>query len=746
MPADAPSTAQALASSAPQRRDYLDATVRLATSWVGLFAAYAVAVVLLLNNYTQVTEGLKAAGLPLWGGIALLCAFPLAALVFSTLPTWLDQRRITRYAELTGPLEKGYFSLRPREQDDETGFDRADQAHQDILRWLEKRVDPVLYLTGASGTGKSSLLVAWVLPKLKRSNHVVVQLRGYEQDLFARLRNKLLEPGGVWEKPPSPSDNVHALLVRAAQRLGTRRLFIVIDQFEEFLILRDANEQEAFRRFLAGSAIDGVTFLLVYRPEYERLIQDDGWPPFLLETRKVVPPFTENSAHDFLRRSGQTIAPTLLRAVLREAADLDQTPGLIRPITLNMCGLVLGRFSGGLPRRFRGGLIRGFLRESMMLPEVRDVAEHLLPALITDNVTKHPRRIHELAAEIRLPVTVVRVALRRLGESDRGIVRALDAQEETWEISHDFLVPLLDAIVARGLRPLWRRIRPWLPWTSVAAIAVTAGLTVLGQDPIGLLLEQGWQIEDAGGVLTVSRSNPIDERDTHILLQVTTPIKVVLRGKAVLDLPALKRLTNLTQLDLHTPYSRTDLSALKEFTNLSRLTLDGVTDLSALKGLTNLTQLKLSDSYLTDVSALKGLTNLTQLDLSLTRVTDVSALKALTNLTQLDLSTNLVRDVSALKRLTNLTELDLRVTGVTDVSALKELTNLKRLDLGYTGVTDVSALGGLKNLTRLDLTSTRVTDVSALGGLRNLTHLRLWDTRVKDVSPLKGLANLEIEK
>src|SRR6266700_7571152 len=119
-----------------------------------------------------------------------------------------------------------------------------------------------------------------------------------------------------------------------------------------------------------------------------------------------------------MRKSGLTVNSDLMRAVLREAAEIDQTAGLIRPVTINLCGLVLSRFSSGLPRRFRGGLIRGFLRESLSLPEVRDVAGKLIPHLISDNVTKRPRAIADLAQATPFAQSSVRACLRRLGESD----------------------------------------------------------------------------------------------------------------------------------------------------------------------------------------------------------------------------------------------------------------------------------------------------------------------------------------
>src|SRR5205807_2693816 len=123
--------------------------------------------------------------------------------------------------------------------------------------------------------------------------------------------------------------------------------------------------------------------------------------------------------------------------------------GLIRPITINLCGLVLERFCTGLPPSFRpGGLIRGFLRESLSLPELQDVAPMIIRHLITDHLTTQPRTIGELAQATKFEPQTVRGCLRRLGQDDRSLVRPLDQSQEIWEISHDFLVPLLDSVVA----------------------------------------------------------------------------------------------------------------------------------------------------------------------------------------------------------------------------------------------------------------------------------------------------------
>ncbi len=65
-------------------------------------------------------------------------------------------------------------------------------------------------------------------------------------------------------------------------------------------------------------------------------------------------------------------------------SDAQRAKGLIRPVTLNLCGLVLARFATGLPHSFRPGrLIRGFVQESIFQKEISEASPILLPKLIS---------------------------------------------------------------------------------------------------------------------------------------------------------------------------------------------------------------------------------------------------------------------------------------------------------------------------------------------------------------------------
>jgi Leucine-rich repeat (LRR) protein len=661
-------------------------------------------------------------------------------------------------------LRPGYFRLAPLEE--EESFKRADGKHEEILRWLKTTRDLVLYLTGLSGSGKSSLLAAWVLPKLERQDTVVIRLRGY-QDPVAMLLLELQRSGVIWQKPSGEISDIRLLLDRACRHIRPRRLLIVLDQFEEFLILQSSGQPERLLQLLGSlrqRPIHEVTVLLVCRSDYIGMIEKLKLPPLVQNINwKEVPPFTERAARDFLRNSGLKISDELLVDVLREAAEIEQTKGLIRPVTVNLCGLVLGRFAGGLPRGFRPGeMIRGFLRESVLLPSVRDIAPHLIPHLITSYLTRRSRSIVELAQGTTLDPAAIQCCLRVLGQSDRAIVRPLDANQQTWEVSHDFLVPLLDSIIAHWSVSLWSRFRSWLPWlvTAILALAIVA-VSNWRKTPLEELVDLRWTVHGNNDGVRVFEFHGIPPRKSiKLLQQIGTPVHVKLSGiSGLLDasISEWDSLKSISVLDL-SGTEVTDVTALRTLKNLASLNLSStrVTNISALQDLEYLSKLYLSNnSRVSDVSALKNLRNLTVLDLSGTKVSDVSALENLKSLTVLDLSGTEVSDVSALRNLKSLSTLNLNSTSVNNVSVLKDL-NLSTLNLRFRGNVVVNGvislvmtatledLKGLKSLSTLDLSGAHVSDLSPLTELKNLSTLNLNSTDVIDVVPLRNLKNLSI--
>jgi len=739
-------------------------TFGLAKSWVGLCTAYLAAFVAAIYAFQKLPDPLNT--YPLWLRASIVFALPACALVFHALPEMIERKHRESLKKIDGHVAPGYFQLAPRE--DEESYTRADGAHERVLHWIEQRTSSILYLTGLSGTGKSSLLAAYALPRLDK-DHLVIRLRGY-QDPVAALQEYLAKPGAIWQKPPE-TEGVLPLLDRTCRYIRPRRLMIVLDQFEEFVILQDPEKQKRFEDLMANfrsAPTAEITWLLVFRSDYVGLIEKLALPPLNQYTNwQEIPPFTERAAREFFEGSGLHMDPEILRSVLREAGEIEQTRGLIRPVTINLCGLVLSRFATGLPRGFRpGGLIRGFLRESITLPEIRDLAPILLPHMITGRVTKQPRSISDLAKKTSTDPALVRGCMRTLGRFDRAVVRPLDADQQTWEISHDFLVPLLDSILARWKVSLWRSFRTWLPWIAAALMAATVLVaTNWKTNPITELARLGWAVQRKDKHLSLEFVGSPPQKSFAILQRLDMPLEIKLReldsinnipwtslktvttldltNARVRDVSALKDLKSLSILNLSATQV-SDISALKDLQSLSALDLHAtrVSDISALRDIKNLSALFLGDTQVSDISVLKDHRSMSSLGLRDTQVSDISALKDLNNLSILYLGGTRVSDISVLKDLKGLTSLDLHGTRVDDLSALKDLKSLSSLDLNYTNVSDLSALTGLRNLTGLHLHGTRVSDISVLRDLNNLSTLDLGETQVSDISALKDLKNL----
>lgn len=673
-------------------------TTQLATSWVGIATAYVAAGVSAVLAYQKLA--IVGRDMPVWLRIALLLSVPVVALLMHGVPAIIEDWRKSRLSQITGNLRPSYFTLRPR--DNEASFTRSDGVHEDICRWLERHKSSVLYLTGLSGTGKSSLLSASVLPNLARRNTKIVRVRGFSEPLEI-LKREILKPGAIWDAPPQHAE-IRLSLERASQHIKPQRLLVVLDQFEEFLILQDTSRREGFVQLLSSlyeDPIEGLTFLLVMRSDYIGMAEFAGLPPLVQDANwKEVPPFSERAARDFLLGSGLHINETLLVAVLREASELERTQGLVRPITINLCGLVLGRFATKLPGQFRPGhLISGFLRESIFLPGLRDVAPRIIPHLITNQITRQPQTIMDLARKTTLDPPSIRGCLRMLGQSDRSIVRPLDADQQWWEISHDFLVPLLDSILAGWTTSLWKRSRSWLPWIisigmSLAIIAASTWRT----DPISDLTSQGWIVNKTDRSLHLQFSGTPPKRSIKVLQNIDLPIEMKVEG---IDGTGFEwqNLKTLYVLDL----------------NHTR-----VENISILSKVGSLYSIDLSYTPIADITPLQHLDNLSLLNLTATNVSDISVLENLKKLSALDISGTRVKDLAPLIHLKNLSKLSLSHTEVNDLSYFKNLKELTSLDLSGTNVSDVTPLIDTKNLLFLDLSGTRVTDVSALKSLKNL--------------------------
>ena len=170
-------------------------------------------------------------------------------------------------------------------------------------------------------------------------------------------------------------------------------MLLIIDQFEEFLILNQADQQGPLRNLLnqlTAQPIAKVKVLLSLRSDYQPLIfQQDLPPPRAQHNWFQLAPYRRGDAEAFLQASGRQMTPEALSALFRGLDRIEETKGLYRPISLNMIGLVLERMGATLegdPEQ----LIQNYLKASLLTGETKDFVRPVLTQMISDAGTKVP--------------------------------------------------------------------------------------------------------------------------------------------------------------------------------------------------------------------------------------------------------------------------------------------------------------------------------------------------------------------
>jgi hypothetical protein len=732
---------------------------------LGRTAALLSLVLLVLGFAGAVDQGLThLLGVDLrptpWLHYGLLIGVPLLAGIAQLAVEWhaeQGRRALRRLALRVDSAQTGYFRIGPYldTADDRTRFERADRAHEKVLGWIERSTEMPQYLTGDSGSGKSSLLNAYVLPSLREREWTVVEARAW-QDPVATLSDalvRLAEP----KRAPKPGEAPELRdLIKAAAKRANGRLLLVLDQFEEFVILGKPEQQTAFAALLASlraEPVAGVRLLLALRSDYQSFLEELGLPPLRQgENLHQIARFTFSTAGAFMARSGLELRPEAVDRLLISAAELDETPGLVRPITLNVIGHVLCG-SHAAPTLDAGRLVHHYIQQTLDQPCIRDFAPRVLEQLITEQSTKRPRSEQDLMAATSLRHGEVRAALNSLGNA--ALARPLDPAQGVWELSHDFIARAVARHLGRQRRHLLRRVAVYAAPALLAAMLLAVGGVVAWNviTPNELkseLANLGFLVTSEAEGIDVTGTPSLTEdsfaRAVPLLARLSTFValrKLDLRSAGVKSLAPLKGLTQLRQLDLSNT-SVESLGPLEGLLQLQRINLRDtkVESLEPLKGLAQLQEIDLSNTKVESLEPLRGLARLLRIDLSNTKVETLEPLKDLSQLQQIDFSDTKIESLEPLQGLTQLEQIDLRNTNVASLEPLKDLTRLLRLYLSNTNVESLEPLRRLTLLQQLYPRNTKVESLEPLRGLTQLQQLYLSDTSVESLEPLQGLTQL----
>ena len=315
---------------------------------------------------------------------------------------------------------------------------RASGRQQDLEALLQRigRNDyKLIVLHGLSGVGKSSLVNAGLIPRLKkkpigfRDNLVVLQ-RQYQDwhpnlalaftESLRRFAHRVNPDNPTAPLPPIPPDRLIEELQQTEDRF--LRVILIFDQFEEFFFANpDPLERRRFFEFVGTCLqIPFVKVVLSLREDYihyllecARLssIQETGIDVLSREVRyslgNLTPANTRAVIHDLTENSRYSLEPALIDALVVDLAGELQE---VRPIEMQIVGaqlqtegiktLAAYRDRGENPKQ---ELVKGYLAEVVhdCGETLQPIAELILYLLTDERGTRPLKTRSQLLQEIQ---------------------------------------------------------------------------------------------------------------------------------------------------------------------------------------------------------------------------------------------------------------------------------------------------------------------------------------------------------
>ncbi|MBM4424710.1 MAG: hypothetical protein FJ030_15215, partial [Chloroflexi bacterium] len=334
-------------------------------------------------------------------------------------------------------------------------FFGRDRAVRELLAVMEGGSLTILH--SESGAGKTSLLQAGISSRIIGAGHLPLYLRPYNANpAYAIKRAFISDPG---QTPILATAPLRDFLRQVCSVLGPHtRLYIFLDQFEEFFTQLDEPERANFVGELAECLEDtglNARWVLALRTEHfgnlanlrprirnpfendyrlNRLRRDEAEEVITKPAAARGITFEEGLIGDLLNDLGKSeIAPPQLQLVC-SALYHELEPGE------TFISRALYDREGGAAGILRGHLERVLSRD--LLPEQRAAARRLLESLITSEQQRIIRPHSELVAELSargITPTTLDTILQQLVDS--RLIRPQETESGlAYELAHDYLL------------------------------------------------------------------------------------------------------------------------------------------------------------------------------------------------------------------------------------------------------------------------------------------------------------------
>ncbi len=357
------------------------------------------------------------------------------------------------------PVSNPYKGLRPFGEVDVQEFRGRDA----LVERLVVATDGVPFVTvvGPSGSGKSSLVLAGLIPRLRARRCLVVVMTPGENP-FASLSSALAQ---IAIEEQSELLSTNALRRHDGVRLAVRtiaaddELVVVIDQLEELWTLTGEDERQRFITAIVDPVEAGLVKVVatVRADFFDRPLADPALGPLVSASPFGVTPMSTSELHDAISSPADQVGVRFEAALVsRLVAETVDQPGSLPMLQFALAELferrdgamvtadaydALGGLAGALSRQ-ADEIYLGFDASD------RAAVRRMFSRLVTPGEGNEDTRRRAIVSDLAgVPTRVVTAYVdRRLLTSDRD----RDTREPTVEVAHEVLLRA------------WPKLQGWL--------------------------------------------------------------------------------------------------------------------------------------------------------------------------------------------------------------------------------------------------------------------------------------------
>jgi WD40 repeat protein len=387
------------------------------------------------------------------------------------------------YEPAQAPAFRG---LLPFQEADHARFFGRDADENALFARLTGTTAHFVVLYGASGTGKSSLLRAGLIPRLWRSGFYALYARSLG-DPLALVAQEAERRSGL---AMADEESLASFLVRLARSEATE-VVVVLDQLEELFARGRSREERAgvveFLGACGSGRLPGVRVLLAIRDDFLHLVASElgAVVPDPLASGKIqgLRSFDREEARLVVARSAAAGGLALEDALVDAMVDDLATEGTVLPCELQIVGdrLQAGGTTTLAAYRRAGG------KEALVHAFLEDVVQHtgrsaqawlVLRSLVSEEGTRRAVSATEVAETVRSPESAVRELLDHFVAA--RLVREVQS-EDSWcyELMHEYLVRKINEVTGRVVSEAQRANRLLRQYLSAHASDPAARIPVV---------------------------------------------------------------------------------------------------------------------------------------------------------------------------------------------------------------------------------------------------------------------------